>query len=760
MKLERIRITIRGAVQGVGFRPFVYHLATEMNLGGWILNSSQGVLIEAEGSPEAVRRFALRLKEEKPPHAIIQSFVSTILPPTDEKSFEIRESDEGGGKSALILPDLATCAACLAEMLDPSNRRYRYPFNNCTNCGPRFSIIEALPYDRVHTSMKKFAMCADCEREYRDPADRRFHAEPIACPRCGPRLQLWDSFGKTIAADDAALFGAGAEVRAGKILALKGLGGFQLLVDARARDAVVRLRARKHREEKPFAVMFPSLAALRAQCRVSELEERLLLSPQSPIVLLQKLSPANQLLDNAVAPNNPNLGAMLPYTPLHHLLLRELDFPVVATSGNLSDEPICIDEHEALERLRDIADFYLVHDRPIVRHVDDSIVRVMHDREMILRRARGFAPLPILLRQPQPSVLALGAHLKNTVALRVERNVFISQHIGDLSTQPAYDAFARSVADLPFLYEAKPELIAHDLHPEYLSTKFAAQLAAPKVGVQHHWAHIASCMAENEIDPPLLGVAWDGTGYGIDGTIWGGEFFLVEEERWQRFAHLRTFLLPGGDAAVKEPRRSALGLLYEIFGEELWERRELLAGFSASEQKPLRRMLARRINTPTTSSAGRLFDGVAALAGLRDRSSFEGQAAMELEFAVDRAVERSYPFSLGDEVPCVVDWGPAARALLEDRRERLPIPRIAARFHNMLADAIVAIAERAAQTRVALSGGCFQNRYLTERTIDQLRANGFQPYWHQRIPPNDGGIAAGQIYLAEKIRSRTLTTAS
>jgi hydrogenase maturation protein HypF len=759
MKRDRIRITIRGAVQGVGFRPFIYHLATELSLGGWIVNCAQGVLIEAEGLPEVLEHFCLRLQKEKPAHAIIQSLASTNLPPIDEKHFEIRESDQGGGKTALILPDLATCAECVSEVLDPTDRRYRYPFNNCTHCGPRFSIIEALPYDRVHTSMKKFTMCTDCEREYRDPANRRFHAEPIACPRCGPRLQLWDSLGKTVAADDAALHRAAGQIRAGKILALKGLGGFQLLVDARAHGAIARLRARKHRAEKPFGVMFPSLEALRSQCRVDDLEERLLLSSESPIVLMQKLASPVPLLDGAVAPNNPNLGVMLPYTPLHHLLLRDLGFPVVATSGNLSDEPICIDESEALERLGGIADFYLIHDRPIVRHVDDSIVRVVHGREMILRRARGFAPLPIALRQAQPNVLALGAHLKSTVALSVKRNIFVSQHIGDLSTQPAYDAFARAVADLPALYDVKPDLVAHDLHPEYLSTRFAVQLAAPKVAVQHHWAHVAACMAENDLEPPLLGVAWDGTGYGYDGTIWGGEFFLVKEACWQRFAHFRTFLLPGGDAAVKEPRRSALGLLYEIFGEELWDQPELLTAFSASEQKTLRRMLTKRINAPITSSAGRLFDGVAALAGLRDRSSFEGQAAMELEFAIDPMVEESYPFSLGEDVPCLVDWAPALRALLVDRRNQLPVGRIAARFHHMLGDAIVAVARRAGEKQVALSGGCFQNRYLTERVIDQLRANEFQPYWHQRIPPNDGGIAPGQIYLAEKIHARTLTNA-
>ncbi len=439
---------------------------------------------------------------------------------------------------------------------------------------------------------------------------------------------------------------------------------------------------------------------------------------------------------------------MLPSSPLHHLLLRELNFPVVATSGNLSEEPICTEEDEARERLRGMADFFLVHNRPIVRHVDDSIVRVMHGREMMLRRARGYAPLPITLQRARPTVLAVGAHLKNTVALSLGRDVFVSQHIGDLATKQAHDAFTRSAADLPRLYEAKPEVIAHDLHPEYLSTKYARQQPGRKVAVQHHWAHIASCMAENEIEPPLLGVAWDGTGYGIDGTIWGGEFFLVQENSCRRAAHFRTFRLPGGEAAVKEPRRSALGLLHEIFGDELWQRDDLLADFAAAERKTLRGMLRKQVNSPITSSAGRLFDGVAALVGLRTRSTFEGQAAMELEFAVEAGIDESYGFAWQERAPLVIDWEPTLRSLLEDRSRRTPAGVIAARFHNTLAEMILAVARHLDTSKVALSGGCFQNRYLTERVINQLLTAGIQPYWQQRVPPNDGGIALGQVWLA------------
>ncbi len=741
-----MKIAVRGAVQGVGFRPFVYRLATELDLKGWVINSAQGVFIEIEGESRRLSDFTRRLRAERPARAIIQSCEASHLDARGYEEFEIRESSEEGGKSALILPDIATCDDCLREVFDPNDRRFRYPFSNCTNCGPRFSIIEALPYDRVNTAMKKFAMCADCTREYRDPADRRFHAEPTACPVCGPQLQLWDSLGTILEQSDGALRQAAAEIRAGKIVALKGIGGFQLVVDAGNRQAVQRLRERKHREEKPFAVMFPSIQGVRASCEISELEGQLLASPESPIVILRQSAISNQ--QSAIAPGNPNLGVMLPYSPLHHLLLRELNFPLVATSGNLSDEPICIEEHEALERLRGIADSFLVHDRPIVRHVDDSIVRVVAGREMMLRRARGYAPLPITLRDARPTVLAVGAHLKNAVALSMERNVFVSQHIGDLATKQAHDAFACSVADLPRLYAAKPEITAHDLHPDYLSTRYALQQPGRKVGVQHHWAHIASCMAENEIEPPLLGVAWDGTGYGIDGTIWGGEFFLALKNSCRRVAHLRTFRLPGGEAAVREPRRSALGLLYEIFGNALWERNDLLEDFGSVELKTLRGMFVRQVNSPLTSSAGRLFDAVAALSGLRTRATFEGQAAMELEFAVADAIADSYSFTLREGKPVVIDWEPAIHALLEDRGKKTATGLIAARFHNMLADAILALARHFNQSKVALSGGCFQNRYLTERVTNQLRAAGFQPYWQQRVPPNDGGIALGQVWLA------------
>ena len=528
---ERVRVVVRGAVQGVGFRPFVYRLAKELRLNGWVRNSSAGVFIEAEGVGATLREFLLRLEREKPTRAIIQSMEFSFLDAVSYSGFVIRNSEDSGAKTALILPDITPCEQCLIDIFLPTNRRFRYPFTNCTNCGPRFTIIEELPYDRPDTSMKRFKMCPQCEREYHDPADRRFHAQPNACPVCGPHLELWDADGNVLASGDSALRRAAQELRSGKIMALKGVGGFQLLADARDESAVKRLRKRKHRAEKPFALMYPSLALVRRDCHVSQLEERLLLSPEAPIVLLHRWSPP---LAPSIAPGNPTLGVMLPSTPLHHLLMREIGFPVVCTSGNLSDEPICTDEREALSRLDGIADFFVVHNRPIVRPMDDSIVRVVRGREMVLRRARGYAPLPVHLKQSVPPILAVGAHLKNTVALSVGHEAFISQHIGDLETSEAHAAFRTASRDLPRLYDATPEIIACDLHPDYLSTKYAAQLAseidAVVHPVQHHWAHVLACMAENEVPFPALGVAWDGTGYGTDGTIWGGEFLRARED--------------------------------------------------------------------------------------------------------------------------------------------------------------------------------------------------------------------------------------
>jgi hydrogenase maturation protein HypF len=762
VEVARLKLAVRGAVQGVGFRPFVYRLATELGLCGWINNSSQGVFLEVEGRRAAAEEFLLRLETETPPHSIIQTLEASWLAPVGHTGFEIHRSESSGPKTAIVLPDIAICPDCLREILDPENRRFRYPFTNCTHCGPRFSIVESLPYDRANTSMKSFTMCPQCQAEYDNPRDRRFHAQPNACPACGPHLELWNPAGNALFASEEALLAAARALRSGKIVAVKGLGGFHLMVAAHNHDAVQRLRERKNREEKPLAIMFPSLASVQDVCHVSSLEQQLLCSPAAPIVLLRRRQESEtghlkyQVVPG-IAPGNPYLGAMLPYTPLHHLLLSQIRFPVVATSANPSDEPICIDEHEALKRLSGIADLFLVHNRPIVRHMDDSVVRVMAGREMILRRARGYAPLPIQVTNPlgNQSVLAVGGHLKNTIALAVGPQVFLSQHIGDLETPESFEAFGRVINDFQNLYDSTPAVIAMDAHPDYLSTQFARNMAhdipnRKSVRVQHHLAHVLSCMAENELKPPVLGVSWDGTGYGLDGSVWGGEFFLVTNDSHDRVAHLRQFMLPGGDKAVKEPRRIALGLLYEIFGERVFALQGApLNAFSPSELATLKRMLIGKLNSPLTSSVGRLFDAVAALLNLRQKIRFEGQAAMDLEFALDGVVTNErYPFEItkADQTSALVlNWEPMIKSILTDAKREVHVGEISARFHNTLAEAIVTLAKKMEQTQVALSGGCFQNRYLTERTILRLQQEGFRPFWHQRVPPNDGGIALGQV---------------
>lgn len=757
---QRLRITLRGAVQGVGFRPFVYRLATEMMLPGWVSNTAAGVFIEVEGGPEKLREFLLRVEREKPTISFIQTLDSAFLDPVGFSSFAIRES-RGGEKTVIVLPDIAICPGCLADIADPTNRRYRYPFTNCTNCGPRFSIIEALPYDRPSTSMKKFAMCPECEREYRDPLDRRFHAQPNACPNCGPHLAFWDAEGKQLCQTDEALLRAAAEIRAGRIVAVKGLGGFHLFVDARNDAAVNLLRERKRREEKPFALMYPRVYAIRGDCEFNEGEERLLRSPEAPIVLLRKRATPRSGICASIAPRNPYLGVMLPYTPLHHLLLRELKFPVVATSGNLSDEPICIDEHEALIRLGGIADFFLVHDRPIVRHTDDSIVRVVAGRELVIRRSRGFAPLPVLVKRSLPPVLAVGAHQKNTIAASVGDQVFVSQHIGDLETQEAYQAFERVIESFKKLYEFAPQAIACDLHPNYLSTEYARRSGLPVVAVQHHYAHVLSCMAENELEGPVLGISWDGSGYGTDGTVWGGEFLLVNDDGYKRAAHLRTFPLPGSERAVKEPRRAAFGVLHELYGEDLAEKRDLptLEAFTQSELNVIFGMLKREVNSPRTSSAGRLFDAVASLLDIRQTVRFEGQAAMELE-SLATAVNTNDDYIVRGEKSngsYVLDWCPMIVGIRQDvwRGESKAI--IARKFHNTLVEMMTLAGAQIFDgrrndddRRIVLTGGCFQNRLLTELAIERLSNAGYRVYWHQRIPPNDGGGSLGQIMAAAR----------
>ena len=776
---KRLRVEIEGAVQGVGFRPFVYRLAADGGLGGWVLNDGRGVFLEVEGDEEAVAFFRKRLLSEPPPRARVTGVRERQLAATGESSFEIRFSREEGAKSVLVVPDVATCGVCLFEVRDTENRRHRYPFTNCTNCGPRFTIVRALPYDRPNTTMAGFVLCADCRAEYENPRDRRFHAQPNACDACGPRLELWDSSGKVLATKDEALRACCAALSEGGVSAVKGLGGFHLMCDARNAAAVALLRERKARYEKPLALMVRDLTSARALCDVPEEAARLLESPERPIVLLPSRE-GNGVAAN-VAPGNPNLGLMLPATPLHHLMLDDLGFPLVATSGNLSDEPICTDERDALGRLGGMADFFLVHDRPVERHVDDSVARIVEGVPRLLRRARGFAPLPVRLGAEVPPILAVGAHLKNAVALAVGRQAFLSQHIGDLETPQALAAFERVLADLARLYEVKPTAVAHDLHPDYLSTKWALTSGLPTVGVQHHHAHLASCLAENGALGPALGVTWDGTGYGTDGTVWGGEFLLGDAGGFERVAHFRPFRLPGGEAAIREPRRSAAGILWEmtgegdrgIFLEGNKERDGATAGaFTDTEKRVLSSMLQKEINSPVTSSAGRLFDAVASLLGVAQKCSFEGQAAMQLEWLADTAEVGTGSFVLPLEETgllafrdcasgaalaagasaspskILLDWSPLVSALLAERASGVTIARLSARFHNALAAAIVGVARRVGCPRVALTGGCFQNKLLTERAGAALRREGFEVLLHREVPPNDGGICLGQAAVA------------
>lgn len=744
---NRLRTVIRGAVQGVGFRPFIHRLAGELGLVGWVCNTGEGVVVEVEGGEEVLRDFLLRIEPERPVHSIIQSLEPSWLEAAGFVGFEIRPSPQGGPRTALVLPDISSCPDCLREVFDPGDRRHLYPFTNCTHCGPRFTIIEALPYDRSNTSMAGFTMCKLCRGEYEDPESRRFHAQPNACPECGPQLELWAQGGEVQARRHDALEQAVGALRDGRIVAVKGLGGFHLMVRADDESAVARLRERKRREEKPFALMVPSVEAARDLCEVSELEERLLVSPEAPIVLMRRRDAAGGMVDG-VAPGIPQLGLMLPSNPLHHIMMRQLGVPLVATSGNLSDEPICTDDYEALDRLGGIADLFLVHDRPIVRHVDDSIVRVLMGREMVLRRARGYAPLPVplpgRLEVKQP-LLAVGPHLKNTVAVATGGRVMLSQHLGDLETEASCEAFESATRDLQQLFDAPAARVVADLHPDYVSSRFAEASGLPVMRVQHHHAHVLACLAENGIDGPALGIAWDGTGYGTDGTIWGGEFLSIDGGDFERVAHLRTFPLPGGDAAAREPRRSLAGALWEI--GEIERARPL---FRDDEFRMLVRMLERGINTATTSSAGRLIDAVAALLGVRAVSNYEAQSAMELEFLAASAVPVAdlpggdVALEAGDDGGVVVDWEPWLRELAVGMERGLSPAGLAAWFHGRLVAGAVAVAERVGREAVALSGGCFQNRLLLEGAVGKLRAAGFRPCWHQRVPANDGGVALGQ----------------
>ncbi|HEX9040130.1 MAG TPA: carbamoyltransferase HypF [Trebonia sp.] len=783
----RTAVRVEGIVQGVGFRPFVYSLATRLGLGGFVGNDVDGVFAEVEGDPAAVREFLHAIARDAPPLARVERVTAAPRAPAGAASFQIVASEPAGRRRALIAADTATCADCLRELADPGDPRFRYPFINCTNCGPRFTIVRDVPYDRPLTTMAAFPMCERCAAEYHDPASRRFHAQPVCCPACGPRLTLLDGAGKSLPGDaapdtglantglantgpantglantglaDTVLEAAATRLRQGAVVAVKGLGGYHLAADATCEEAVAALRARKHREDKPFAIMAADLAAARGLGQVGEAEAALLTSPARPIVLLARHPDA--AVAASAAPGNRQLGIMLPYTPLHHLLLAAAGRPLVLTSGNVSDEPIAYRDEDALDRLAGIADAFLTHDRAIHIRTDDSVARAVGGRPVLTRRSRGYAPEPVTVRTasfagfPRP-VLACGAELKNTFCLAKEHRAFVSQHIGDLENAETLRSFTEGIAHFTRLFDITPQVVAYDLHPEYLSTKYALDRedGADLVGVQHHHAHIASCLADNGADGPVIGVAFDGTGYGTDGTIWGGEFLVADLAAFERAGHLAAVPMPGGAAAVRQPWRMAAAYLSEL-GPGRPDDLDV-AKRNAARWDAVVTMARRGINAPPTSSAGRLFDAAAALLGVRDEISYEGQAAIELEQLADPGEAGAYRAAiepggaLGE--PFRAAGADLVGAVLEDLTAGVPREVIAARFHHGIAalieDGCVLLRERHGLTTVALSGGVFQNLLLVGSTVTRLEARGFTVLTHSRVPCNDGGISLGQAVVA------------
>jgi len=764
---KRVRLRIQGLVQGIGFRPFVCRLAHQLGLGGWIRNTPEGALVEIEGMDAELKLFQRDLITKAPPAAKIQKVTVVTIPTEGKQDFSIRLTQPIGQRRPIISPDMATCADCLREIHDPHARRFRYPFTTCTRCGPRYSIALDLPYDRVNTSMSGFSLCRDCQHEYDDMGNRRFHSETMSCPACGPQVTLLDRTGQVCSQSEQALGDACTMIRQGTILALKGLGGFQLLVDASSPNAVQGLRIRKHRPRKPFAVLFPSLSSVREHCLITPEEEAMLTSPEAPIVLLRK-GPSGLTLN--IAPDNPFIGAMLPYTPLHHLLTADLQIPIVATSGNRSEEPLVTDETEALTRLEGIADAFLVHNLPIARPVDDSVARIVSGERLLLRRARGYVPNPLSLEtlrpeeQPLAPILAVGGYLKNTVSVTTHDQVIASQHIGDLSTVAANSQFERTVSDQLRWFNIQPAAIACDLHPDYPSTLFAnrlgEQLDIPVIRVQHHHAHITSCMAEHGLKEHVLGIAWDGAGYGPDRTIWGGEFLMCDYTSYRRVATLHPFRLPGGDICMREPRRVGLSLLYEVFGEEV-SRMTLpsVTSLGSPLAGSLVALLEKDINCPVTTSMGRLFDGISSILGLRHLSTFEGEAAMALEFASEH-MKNQIPYSpqsapmplMGNpDDTWIVDWRPHVREILRGCLHGKSVSQMAAEFHDYLADLILQIAEKVGCPIVVLAGGVFQNVRLTSLTKHRLRSSGYRVYTNTQFPTNDGGLSIGQALIAQHL---------
>ncbi len=750
-----MRISVRGVVQGVGFRPFVYQLATKHNLKGWVCNTSGDVKIEVEGEKSALDRFLDELVALAPPLARLEDVFITNHTPQGYSGFEIRHSIAEEGKYQLVSPDIATCKPCLGEVLNPGDRRYRYPFTNCTNCGPRFTIIEDIPYDRPRTTMRSFKMCPQCQSEYDDPTDRRFHAQPNACPKCGPGLKLVDGAGNHVPCDDALAAAAGF-LKQGKVLAIKGLGGFLLACDATSEKAVKLLRERKRRPFKPLAIMVATLDDVRKHCLVSEKEAELLLSPQCPIVLLRRKE--GSTVSPSVAPHIKYLGVMLPYTPLHHILLRDTGLPLVMTSGNLSEEPIARDNDEALQRLEGIPDYFLVHNRDIYSRYDDSVALVELNKPQIVRRARGYAPHPVHLPFKSKQILACGAELKNTFCLTRDNYAFLSQHIGDLENLETMEHFETTIELYRKLFRIQPEIVAYDMHPEYLSTKYAKFIAEqqklPVVPVQHHHAHIVSCMVENGVEDKVIGVSFDGTGYGSDGRIWGGEFLIADYKGFERAGHLEYVPLPGGAVAIERPYRMAISYLLTLFGKDaLTPDLAFLKEVSSRELALIRTQLDKNINSPLTSSCGRLFDAVSALIGIRGRIDYEAQAAIEMEMAADESEHGSYPFAIVEQYEVnIVRLKDLFGGIIKDLESGVSQAGIAMKFHRTMAEMVVQMCHRLAQRsgikKVALSGGVFQNRLLLRLTAAALEGVGFEVLTHSKVPANDGGVSLGQAVIA------------
>ena len=749
--MKRAEIKVTGIVQGIGFRPFIYNLAKTHLIRGWVFNNEKGVFIDAESENGNLDRFIQNISKLAPPLARIESFDVKYLDPLGYTTFEIRKSKETQEKFVLISPDVATCDQCFSELFLPNNFRYRYPFINCTLCGPRFTIIQDIPYDRHKTTMANFTMCPNCQKEYEDPSDRRFHAQPNACSVCGPSLRVEDKEGKEISGDPVETI---LDLLArGVIVAIKGVGGFHLACDATNQDTVSVLRSRKYREDKPFAVMCRDMNEVRKHCEAGREEERLLTGVERPIVILNKKH--DSIIAHAVAPYQNTLGVMLPYSPIHHLLLNGSLKTLVMTSGNVSDEPIAYQDEEAIDRLRHIADYFLLHNREIYMRCDDSVTRIFEEKPYILRRSRGYVPFPIKLFFPLEMILACGGELKNTFCLTRGPYAFMSHHIGDLENLETLTSFEEGIEHFKKLFYIEPKAVAYDLHPDYLSTQYA--LSVPniqKVGIQHHHAHIVSVMAENGIDGDVIGVALDGTGFGLDGTVWGGEFIRADLRDFDRLAHLKMVPMPGGSMAIKEPWRMAMVYLSESFGDDVRDLRiDLMKRVDLKKWEVLQRMIEKKINTPWTSSMGRFFDAVSSILSVRDEVHYEGQAAIELEMVADFGVKEEYPFHLQKEArPMVIDPKEIVRGVVRDLVKGYPSSKISGKLHRAIARIIVetcdTIRYEKRLNRVALSGGVFQNMFLLSLVTKGLKESGFEVYTHHLVPTNDGGISLGQAVIA------------